>query len=307
MGDNFEIEYTNDAEIDHITDDHENSLVTVNNVDELLETSDEDEYESDNEKSPKENDISKLKNTQNDIDITNNILIKSDLETNTSDYLVSILDEDLFIKDEPLDIEENNIDQFNHIEHSHNDFKPNNIFTNTLLSSSKVVKKAKSSPLREVWMVSPLKKPNYLVKREKEDTLPQANSGVAKNLFEIVTSVENDNDNIVTDTEITESNNYNLKTNSNDKDLENNVLNEKEVLNSPNNVQTSVSLSLQETKISPVKKQDSENGAKNDLKCTQCSAKFNQLIQLERHQFAHFLDSVDSVKEDENSFILESR
>ena len=156
-------------------------------------------------------------------------------------------------------------------------------------------------------MVSPLKKPNYLVKREKEDTLPQANSGVAKNLFEIVTSVGNDNDNIVTDTEITESNNYNLKTNSNDKDLENNVLNEKEVLNSPNNVQTSVSLSLQETKISPVKKQDSENGAKNDLKCTQCSAKFNQLIQLERHQFAHFLDSVDSVKEDENSFILESR
>ena len=145
------------------------------------------------------------------------------------------------------------------------------------------------------------------LKREKEDTLPQANSGVAKNLFEIVTSVENDNDNIVTDTKITESNNYNLKTNSNDKDLENNVLNEKEVLNSPNNVQTSVSLSLQETKISPVKKQDFENSAKNDLKCTQCSAKFNQLIQLERHQFAHFLDSVDSVKEDENSFILESR
>ena len=63
----------------------------------------------------------------------------------------------------------------------------------------------------------------------------------------------------------------------------------------------------EEIKTSSVKKQDCENAAKNELKCTQCSAKFNQLIQLERHQFAHFLDSVDSVKEDENSFILESR
>ena len=309
LAENFEIEYTTDAEIDKIIGDHENTLVTVENVDELLETSDEEDYNIDNEKSFKQDDISKPQSIYKDMDISDDILTKSDsLNESTSDYLVSILDEELFIKDEPLDVEENSLDQFNHIKQSHcDDYKPNNISENSLFSRSKIIKKAKSSPLREVWMVSPLKKPKYLVESEEEDTLPLDNYKFGKKIFEIGSCVGDEifnvDDSIVAETESTESDNCNLKAKSNDNDLENNVLNEKEVFNSYC-VQNSDS---QDVINSSFQKQDTQKSTKNYLKCTQCSAKFNQLIQLERHQLAHFLHSVGSLIDEEKNTISDSR